>query len=157
MGLAALSIHSRKPVVMDMAGHMLIYPVTSVGTPISCRLQLADWPEVCLPGSTFSEEKLNAALRVAVREHAASARLIPLPRSKPRSDISARLSLGESLKVMVLNEMIKKDVSYHSLAGTLCMPPDFIRAGLDISGATDLELLDKVVGALGRRWFAYVA
>lgn len=136
---------------------MLIYPVRSVGTPASFQLQLADWPEVCVTGSSCPEEKINAALRVAVRKRTAASRPVPLPRAKPRGEIAARLSLGESLKVILLNEMVGKAVSYHSLALKLGMPPAFIQQRLDISGATDLEFLEKVAGVLGRRWFAYIA
>jgi len=110
-----------------------------------------------MSGTSFSEAKLNAALREAVREHAASSRIIPLPRSKPRGEITARLSFGESLKVMVLNEMVRKNVSYHALSASVGASPDSIRRGLDISGPTDLELLEKIVGVLGRRWLAYIA
>lgn len=136
---------------------MLIYPVRSLGTPFSYQLQLADWPEVCVMGPTFSEEKINAALRVAVQERTASSRPVPLPRGKLRGEMAARLSLGESLKVIVLNEMIKKDVSYQSLSRRLDMPAEFVRQRLDILGATDLEFLEKVAGVLGKRWFVYIA
>lgn len=142
---------------MDVARHMLIYPVRSVGTPVSFQLQLADWPEVCITGSSSPEEKINAALRLAVRERTAASRPVPLPRAKPRGEIAARLSFSESLKVILLNEMIGKAASYHSLALALGMPPALIRQRLDISGATDLEFLEKVAGVLGRRWFAYIA
>jgi len=136
---------------------MLVYPVKSVGAVSRYTLHLADWPEVCLPGSEYSREKLNAALRAAVREHMRAGRLIPLPRSRPRDGIDARLSAAQSMKVLVLNEMVRSGASCHSLAQTLCMPVDFVRAGLDISQPLNIDLLESIVGALGRRWVAYIA
>ena len=136
---------------------MLVYPVKSVGVVGSCRLHLIDWPEVCLQGSAYSGEKLNAALRAAVREHARTGKLIPLPRSRPRDGIHVRLSTGESMKVLVLNEMVRNSASCSSLAEALCMPVDFVRTGLDISQPLNMDLLEKIVAALGRRWVAYIA
>ncbi len=136
---------------------MLIYPARSVGTFCNYQLHLIDWPEVSLSGAEYSVEKFNGALRTAVRQRARDGALIPLPRSKLRDGVDARLSVGESMKVMVLNELVRSGVSHDALADGLRMPVGVIRAGLDIARPTDIELLEKIVATLQRRWVAYIA
>ncbi|WP_152982598.1 hypothetical protein [Stenotrophomonas humi] len=76
-----------------------------------------------------------------------------MPRTKPSNGVNIHLSTGESLKVLVHNEIVKSRMTHEALAKSLSIPAQ----ALDLEHPVDVDLLSSMVAVVGKRLVAYIS
>lgn len=120
-------------------------------------MHLTDWPEISTSSANHLEKSLGSALRSEIRRKFQAGALVPLPRTKPSSGVNIHLSTGESLKVLVHNEIVKSRMTHEALAKLLSIPAPSLKHALDLEQPVDVDLLSSVVAAVGKRLIAYIS
>ncbi|PZU30220.1 MAG: hypothetical protein DI584_00385 [Stenotrophomonas sp.] len=137
--------------------YMLVYPVRAEDQSPKPVICLTDWPEIATSSATHMEKILGSALRSEIRRRFHAGMPVPLPRTKPRKGVNINLSAGESLKVLVHNEMVRSRVTHEALARSLSIPTPSLKRALDLQQPADVDLLSSMVAAIGKRLVAYIS
>lgn len=136
---------------------MFIYSVKLDGSSLSPIMRLTDWPDVSASNTVHLERTLSSALRRAIQSKMETGAPVPMPRSKPSSQINVYLTASESLKVLVHNEILKSSFTHESLAKALGVTSPSLKCALDLEHPADLDLLSSAINAVGKRLIAYIS
>ncbi len=119
------------------------------------RVALVDWPEVSVVARRDPLIELKAALLGEIARCVRSRTTIRVPKAKPSSTFFVRLSPGEALKVIVINETFASGGDFRSVAQHLNMGERAIKQALDLAQPADVELLNRILAVGGKRLLAY--
>lgn len=136
---------------------MFVYSVRTEGSSTHPVMHLTDWPEISTSNAHQLERSLGSALRSEIRKKFQAGASVPLPRTKPSNGVNIHLSAGESLKVLVHNEIVKSRMTHEALARSLSIPAPSLKHALDLEHPVDVDLLSNVVAAVGKRLIAYIS
>lgn len=136
---------------------MFVYPVRAEEQSPHPVIHLTDWPEIATSSANHMEKILGSALRSEIRRRLHAGIAVPLPRTKPSRGININLSAGESLKVLVHNEIVRSRITHEALARSLSIPTPSLKRALDLQQPADVDLLSSMVAALGKRMVAYIS
>lgn len=132
---------------------MLRYPVDIIqDTNGSYLVTCPDIPEMASVGEDIEEALLEAeeGLQTALEFYFDDRRAIPLP-SKPKDGQHlVSLSILQSLKVFLLNEMLSQGVRKAELARRLDVHMPQVDRLLDFHHSTKVEFVEKAFKKLGR-------
>ncbi len=134
---------------------MFIYAVRVRTMQGRLTVSLVDWPEVSVAVKQDPLVELKAALLASIAKQARTRTPIPTPKAKPSSTFFVRLSAGEAMKVMVINEMFAGGLNPTSVASALGLEKTAISNAINLSQPTDVELLNKILNMAGKRLLAY--
>lgn len=137
--------------------YMFVYPVRAEDQSPKPVICLTDWPEIATSSAAHMEKILGSALRSEIRRRFHAGMPVPLPRTKPSKGVNINLSAGESLKVLVHNEMVRSRVTHEALARSLSIPTPSLKRALDLQQPADVDLLSSMVAAIGKRLVAYIS
>lgn len=119
------------------------------------KVALVDWPEVSVVARRDPLIELRAALLAEIARCVRSRAPIPVPKAKPSPSFFVRLSPGEALKVIVINETFASGGDFRSVARSLDMAERVIKQALDLAAPADVELLNRILAVGGKRLLAY--
>lgn len=137
--------------------YMFVYAVRAEGSSTRPVMHLTDWPEISACNANHPEKHLGCTLRSEIQKKFLAGVAVPLPRTKPSKGINIHLSAGESLKVLVHNEIVKSRMTHEALARSLSIPAPSLKRALDLEHPVDIDLLSSVVAAVGKRLVAYIS
>ena len=100
---------------------------------------------------------LKEELLLAIVACQRSRSIIPVPRTKPCEECCVRLSAGQSLKVLVMNELHSSDRDLRCVARDLGVSESAVRRAIDLNLSTDVDLLGEILAVLGKRFLAYTS
>ncbi|MCT8534473.1 type II toxin-antitoxin system HicB family antitoxin [Glaesserella parasuis] len=134
---------------------MLRYPVEITKDDNNTYLVTCpDIPEMASVGEDIEEALLEAkdGLAAALEFYFDDRRTIPLPSPTKEGQHTVDLSILQSMKVFLLNEMIKQDVRKAEMARRLDVHLPQIDRLLDFKHATKVEFVEKAYSKLNRHF-----
>jgi hypothetical protein len=137
---------------------MFRYAIRVVFLDTTFVASLIDWPEVTVRSVPNPDIALKTALLKRIDERMKARAFVPVPKSKPTSQLAVQLAPRESMKVMVFNEMICYSRGFQHFARRLELDEATILQAISLdSAALDVELLDRILNVMGKRLIAYAA
>ncbi|GEM_PF-1298137 len=134
---------------------MFKYAVRVDASQGKVKVALVDWPEVSVAARRDPLIELKSALLAEIARCVRSKLPIRVPKARPSPSFFVRLSPGEALKVMVINEMFASGRDFRAAAASLDLPERVIKQALDLGQPTDVELLNRILAVVGKRLLAY--
>lgn len=132
---------------------MLRYPVDVIqDTNGTYLVTCPDIPEMASVGEDIEEALLEAeeGLQTALEFYFDDRRAIPLPSQPKDGQYLVSLSILQSLKVFLLNEMLSQGVRKAELARRLDVHMPQVDRLLDFNHSTKVEFVEKAFKKLGR-------
>ena len=132
----------------DMIGYPAKLQKEQDGYVVSFR----DIPEALTSGASREEalEMAGDALATAMEFYFEDRRPVPMP-SKPRKgEVSVELPASVAVKVLLLNEMLKENVTPSKLARKLDTSPQTVTRIVDLHHATKIDTLAQAFKAIGK-------
>lgn len=118
-------------------------------------VSLVDWPEVSTVVRKDPVAELRVVLLRAIISQFRTQKPVPLPKAKPCSQFCVRLSSREAMKVMTFNEMLQARLGMQEAALRLSISDQLIAGMLDLDQPADLDLIERIMGLIGKRIVAY--
>lgn len=111
-----------------------------------------DIPEAISCGKNEAEARSMAvdALRTAIEFYFEDKKQVPEPSAQEKDEFLIKLSASISNKILLLNEMVKQNVSQTELAKRLNVSKQSVNRLIDINHATKIDAIDKALNALGK-------
>ncbi len=118
-----------------------------------------DIPEAITQGDTEAEamEMAEDVLYSAMEFYFEDKRSVPLPSAAKRGERLIDLPASVAAKVLLLNEMLAQHVTSSELARRLHTTPQTMNRVIDLGHVTKIDMLDKAMQALGKRFEIVVA
>lgn len=111
-----------------------------------------DIPEALTSGSTKMEaiEMAGDALATAMEFYFEDRRLVPMPTKVRKGEELIDLPASVAVKVLLLNEMLKENVTPSKLAKKLDTSPQTVTRIVDLHHATKIDTLAEAFKAIGK-------
>lgn len=111
-----------------------------------------DIPEALTSGATKKEaiEMAIDALATAMEFYVEDRRRVPMPSKARRGEEIVDLSASIAVKVLLLNEMLKENVTPSKLAKRLDTSPQAVTRIVDLRHATKIDTLAEAFKAIGK-------
>ncbi|KGQ35094.1 antitoxin [Gallibacterium anatis] len=112
-----------------------------------------DIPEAITCGDNYDDALVMAkdALVTAMDFYFEDKRSVPLPSEAKEGEVLIELPPSVATKVMLLNEMIKQNISNVELARRIHVKPQEIQRITDLNHSTKIDTLNRAFQALGKR------
>ncbi|MFU2132225.1 type II toxin-antitoxin system HicB family antitoxin [Gallibacterium anatis] len=112
-----------------------------------------DIPEAITCGDNYDDALVMAkdALVTAMDFYFEDKRSVPLPSEAKEGEVLIELPLSVATKVMLLNEMIKQNISNVELARRIHVKPQEMQRITDLNHSTKIDTLNRAFQALGKR------
>ncbi|ERF77886.1 type II toxin-antitoxin system HicB family antitoxin [Gallibacterium anatis] len=112
-----------------------------------------DIPEALTCGDNYEDALAMAkdALVTAMDFYFEDKRSVPLPSEAKDGEVLIELPPSVAAKVMLLNEMIKQNISNVELAKRIHVKPQEVQRITDLSHSTKIDTLNRAFQALGKR------
>jgi antitoxin HicB len=138
-----------------MFGYPALFQKEKDGYVVSFR----DLPEALTSGATKKEaiEMAGDALATAMEFYFEDRRQVPMPSKAKRGEEVVELSASVGVKVLLLNEMLKENVSPSKLAKKLDTSPQAVTRIVDLHHATKIDTLADAFKAMGKTLTCSVA
>jgi antitoxin HicB len=135
-----------------MAPTMLAFPARLSPSDDGFLVSFRDIPEALTSGATREEalEMAADALASALDFYFEDRRSVPSPSPVRKGEVEIALPASMSVKVALLNEMIRLGVRPVDLARKLNVSPQTVNRIVDLRHATKLDTLAAAFGAIGR-------
>lgn len=132
---------------------MLTYPVVIERDGNSHVATFPDIPEALTSGATIEEalDMASDALQTAMEFYFEDRRPVPMPSRPTAGQYLVELPASLSVKVLLLNEMLKQKVTPAELARRLGTRPQDVNRIIDLGHTTKIDTLAQAFHALGRR------
>lgn len=138
----------------------MFYPATFTleengGYTVSFR----DIPEALTCGDNLDDAKEMAqdALITAMDFYFEDRRSVPMPSKPLKGEELVELPDSIFAKVLLLNELVKQDISNADLARRIFVKPQEVQRIVDLSHNTKIDTLSKALSAVGKRLILSVA
>lgn len=111
-----------------------------------------DIPEALTSGATRKEavEMAGDALATAMEFYFEDRRLVPMPTKARKGEEVIDLPASVAVKVLLLNEMLKENVTPSKLAKKLDASPQTVTRIVDLHHATKIDTLAEAFKAIGK-------
>jgi len=111
-----------------------------------------DIPEALTSGATKKEamEMAEDALATAMEFYFEDRRQVPMPSKARKGEEVVELSASIAVKVLLLNEMLKENVTPSKLAKRLDTSPQAVTRIVDLHHATKIDTLAEAFRAIGK-------
>lgn len=139
---------------------MLRYPVEIVPDDNGTFLVTCpDIPEMASVGDDIDEALLEAqdGLEAALEFYFDDRREIPMPSQPKEGQYTVDLSVLQSMKIFLLNEMIKQGVRKAEMARRLDVHMPQVDRLLDFNHSTKVEFVEKAFSKLNKHFYIYPA
>lgn len=132
---------------------MLSYPAIIEPDGAGYLVRFPDIPEALTQGDTREEAIAMAAdaLLTAMDFYVEDRRPVPQPSKLKKGQVAVALPASVAAKVMVLNAMIRADVTPAELARRMRISPQVVTRIVDLGHATKIDTLDAALHAVGCR------
>ncbi|BFQ93466.1 type II toxin-antitoxin system HicB family antitoxin [Gallibacterium anatis] len=112
-----------------------------------------DIPEAITCGDNYDDALVMAkdALVTAMDFYFEDKRSVPLPSEAKEGEVLIELPPSVATKVMLLNEMIKQNISNVELARRIHVKPQEMQRITDLNHSTKIDTLNRAFQALGKR------
>ncbi|MFU2126665.1 type II toxin-antitoxin system HicB family antitoxin [Gallibacterium anatis] len=112
-----------------------------------------DIPEAITCGDNYDDALVMAkdALVTAMDFYFEDKRSVPLPSEAKEGEVLIELPPSVATKVMLLNEMIKQNISNVELARRIHVKPQEMQRITDLKHSTKIDTLNRAFQALGKR------
>lgn len=112
-----------------------------------------DIPEAITCGDNYDDALVMAkdALVSAMDFYFEDKRSVPLPSEAKEGEVLIELPPSVATKVMLLNEMIKQNISNVELARRIHVKPQEMQRITDLNHSTKIDTLNRAFQALGKR------
>jgi len=131
---------------------MLMYPARFQKQRDGYVVTFRDIPEATSGASTKKEatEMAGDALATAMEFYFEDRRLVPMPTKARDGEELVALPASVAVKVLLLNEMLKENVTPSKLAKKLATSPQTITRIVDLHHATKIDTLAEAFRAMGK-------
>jgi len=125
----------------------------------SYTVTFRDIPEAITQGATFDEarEAAHDALITAMDFYFEDNRPVPEASKAEANEELIELPISVSAKIMLLNEMLKKQIRPIDLANEMKIKPQEVTRIMSLSHATKIDTLAKAFSAVGHRLELHVS
>lgn len=112
-----------------------------------------DIPEAITCGDNYEDALVMAkdALVTAMDFYFEDKRSVPMPSEAKEDEVLIELPPSVTAKVMLLNEMIKQNISNVELAKRIHVKPQEVQRITNLSHSTKIDTLNRAFQALGKR------
>ena len=131
---------------------MFAYPARFRKTKDGYVVSFRDIPEALTSGSTRKEavEMAVDALATAMEFYFEDRREVPMPSAARRGEEIVELPASVAVKVLLLNEMLRENVTPSKLARKLDTSPQVVTRIVDLHHATKIDTLAEAFKAMGK-------
>ncbi|ACC71036.1 type II toxin-antitoxin system HicB family antitoxin [Paraburkholderia phymatum] len=131
---------------------MLRYPALFEPDGDGFAVSFRDIPEALTSGETMEEARAMAAdaLLTAMDFYFEDRRPVPEPSKAKKGEELVALPASVSAKVLLLNEMIRQQVTPSELARRLGTSPQVVNRIVDVKHATKIDTIAEALEALGK-------
>lgn len=131
---------------------MFAYPARFRKTKDGYVVSFRDIPEALSSGATRKEaaEMAVDALATAMEFYFEDRREVPMPSAERRGEVVVELPASVAVKVLLLNEMLKENVTPSKLARRLDTSPQVVTRIVDLHHATKIDTLAEAFKAMGK-------
>ncbi|MDR0249825.1 MAG: type II toxin-antitoxin system HicB family antitoxin [Burkholderiales bacterium] len=128
------------------------YPVSIEKDGDGFMVSFPDIPEALTCGDTYEEalEMAADALVTAMDFYFEARRPVPNPSKSAREQATIELPVSVTAKVLLLNEMLRQNISNAELARRIGSQPREVQRIVDLSHATKIDTIAKALSALGK-------
>ncbi|PIT14020.1 antitoxin [Snodgrassella alvi] len=128
------------------------YPVLITRDDNSYTVTFRDIPEALTCGDTLEDARDMAAdaLLTAMEFYFENHRQVPLPSKKQKGEELITLPLSVAAKALLLNEMIKQNVSNAELARRLLTRPQDVQRLTNLNHSTKIDTINSALNQLGK-------
>lgn len=130
----------------------MFYPAQFEKTDGGYSVTFKDIPEAITFGDSYDDAIAMAedALATAMEFYFEDKRLVPPPSALQSGDVAIRLSASIAVKVLLLNEMVKQNISQVELANRLHVKRQTVGRMVDIKHTTKIDAIADALTALGK-------
>ena len=131
----------------------MLYPAKLKAEGRDYVVTFRDIPEAITQGNTREEAIAMAAdaLATAIAFYFEDHRPVPMPSKTQGSEVDIRLPASLSAKVLLLNEMLARNVTPSELARRMGTSPQVVNRIMDISHTTKIDTIADAFQAIGAR------
>lgn len=132
------------------------YPVNIINTGESWFITFQDFPETIVSGSSKEETLIKAydALIDTLSKYGRKKnKEIPFPSKVKEDQEIVSLPISKWVKVLLINEMKRQNVTQANLAKRLGRDQQFIQLCVRFHTNTTVDSIEYAIGALGKRLF----
>lgn len=135
------------------------YPATFTPDDIGFVVTFRDVPEAITQGDTEAEalDMARDALMSSMDFYFENKRPVPLPSAALQGERLIPLPLSVASKVLLLNEMLAKEVGPSELAQRMNALPQDVDRIIDLHQAAEIDTIEQAMAALGKRLELLVA
>ncbi|MCL2297800.1 MAG: type II toxin-antitoxin system HicB family antitoxin [Proteobacteria bacterium] len=128
------------------------YPVSIEKDGDGFMVSFPDIPEALTCGDTYEEalEMAADALVTAMDFYFEDRRPVPVPGKPERGQATIELPVSVTAKVLLLNEMLRQNISNAELARRIGSQPREVQRIVDLGHATKIDTIAKALAALGK-------
>ena len=118
-----------------------------------------DIPEAITCGDDYDDAVKMAkdALLTCMDFYFEDRRTVPMPSRPKKGEVLIELPDSLFAKVLLLNELVKQDISNADLARRIFVKPQEVQRIVDLSHNTKIDTLSKALSAVGKRLILSVA